>query len=167
VLDDAEVAARNSKKQKLYACADEIDECAKFRSHGFMFRWNGRSGASRNEVQDLLASNFNWRAQLLVYQTSPWFKALFAQCGKFCKGLAEKCEWPQWSGKMEFSLNRQSPHNFVHFHPAVTDYPRRHRMHPPGFFKWRGSMPQIVPSYGRGRSPANVLNAVHYYCQAP
>jgi hypothetical protein len=164
---DAEYARQAMAALEKDECANEFDESAKLRNHGFMLTYNGRWGSHRVEVQELIEAKVSWYAQAKVVQTSPWFKALFAEFAVFAKELAMKCKWPKWSCKMELSLNRKTPHNFVHFHLCVTDYGRRHRSRAPEFYKWKGTQPMLVPCNGKGRSLNRCLDALHYYCQAP
>ena len=69
--------------------------------------------------------------------------------------------------KCQVTIRRKDPANLVHFHLAVSDTGRAHRLRDKVFWSFKGSAPVIVPVAGRGRYMFKALDASHYYCQAP
>ncbi|CAE7310316.1 unnamed protein product [Symbiodinium sp. CCMP2592] len=140
------------------------------RVHGYMLTWHGRWGCRNPEAQELMQMSATTPSAVLVHLVSgsAFYKWLWQQFKVMALGACEKLEWPRHTLKMELSLRRRCPENLVHFHLAVTDSNRRHRLsNENGFWTFMGAQPHVQPVLGKGRYLTRALDAGHYYCQAP
>ena len=75
--------------------------------------------------------------------------------------------WPRWSCCAEISLKRKHSANLLHFHLAVSDPGRNHRLGRLAAWAFQGSTPVPKGTNGRGRHLIRALDGAHYYTQAP
>ena len=100
------------------------------RVHGYMLTWHGRWGCRNPEAQELMQMSATTPSSVLVQLVSgsTFYKWLWQQFQGMALRACEKLEWPRRSLKMELSLRRKCLENLVHFHLAITDANRRHRL---------------------------------------
>ena len=141
------------------------------RVHGYILTWNGRWGARREDVARLMnLQSIPLAAIVELVRASPFYQRLWAEFKEFAAHVCEMLHWPKKSGTMEISFKRKNAENLVHFHLAVTDADRRHRLREAATDKtwvFLGSRPQVRPTQGKGRHLHKALSNAHYYVQAP
>jgi hypothetical protein len=148
--------------------SNEFEVNKESRTHGYMLCWHGRWGKDKPEVKTLMdARDLPLPAVVAAVTAEPFYEWLWGEFKKFSLERCEVMKWPKKSGKMEITIARKHPANLVHFHLAVTDPSKAHRLRDPQAWSFMGSQPHIVPAIGRGRYLFKALDVTHYYCQAP
>ena len=137
------------------------------RVHGYMLTWQGSWGWKNAAVQRIAEADLPVHVLVEAVKTCPFYMWLWQAFKDFCCTKCEQYQWQKKSGKMELCLRRSSAKNLVHFHLAVSDLSRKHRLRPPSAWTFLGSRPHMVPVGQRGRGMEAKLAGVHYYCQAP
>lgn len=110
--------------------AGEFEEAPNVaRVHGYLLTWNGRWGQEFEAVRQTMALRLLPPAAMAqVVKSSPFYRWLWEEFKAFAQAAAKALAWPKVSGKMEISVMRKNCANLVHFHLAVTDADRRHRL---------------------------------------
>lgn len=141
------------------------------RVHGYILTWNGRWGARRPDVARLMHLQSPPLAAIVeLVRASLFYQRLWDEFKSFTARVCEQLNWPLRSGTMEISFKRKHAENLVHFHLAVTDADKRHRLREAATDKtwvFLGSRPQVRPTQGKGRHLHKALSNAHYYVQAP
>lgn len=156
---------RNSK------VPERKDEFVKDHQAGFkggMLTWNGRWGWDVPEVSAIMRQSLPVDDMVQLILASPFYQELWKSFTTWFQALMKRCQWPQWSVKMEVTTQRKDKENLVHFHAALTDEERHHKKRELSFWEFAGAKPQLHVLNARGLRQAEKARVrLHYYCQAP
>ena len=136
------------------------------RLHGFLLTYNGSWGAGTPEVDALAMMQGTHNELVAAVRQSAFYEALWRE---FVTELTLKSNqnWPQLSCKMELSLKRTKQQNLVHFHVALSNFEKPLRLGALQLWEFRGALPHVRGTKGRGKALQRQLDAAHYYVQAP
>ena len=133
----------------------EFDITAANRVHGYCLTWQGKWGHKNSSVKALAARDLPLPVMVAAIKTSPFYQWLWQEFKNFGLHMGGKFEWQKKTGKMEVTVRRRNPLNLVHFHLAVSDLSKRHRLRSPQEWAFLGARPHIVPTSQRGRGMEN------------
>ena len=146
----------------------EDGQSADLRLYGFLFTWNGKWGWRNPDIQHIMQSRDLPEPVLVrLVQSSPFYAQLWRDFQRQMTSVVGQQGWPRWSCCAEMSLKRKHSANLLHFHLAVSDPGRNHRLGRLAAWAFQGSTPVPKGTNGRGRHLIRALDGAHYYTQAP
>ena len=135
--------------------------------HGFLLAYNGSWGVANADSQRLQHLEGPEPVLVASVQACSFYQQLWSDFVSLIRSVARALGWAQVSCTMELSLKREKVANLVHFHVAVSLPEKRLRFGRVEAWLFRGSLPHVRGSRGRGRHLQKALDASHYYVQAP